>query len=355
MPPSVRVALVVLLALVAHASAQAYDPPRGDTRLVVLGDFNGSYGSTTYPAPLARVIAAVTGVWRPDAVLFSGDVIAGQSRELTRAQLDAMWRAFDEHVAAPLRQAGIAYALTVGNHDASSLRSGGAYSFPLDREAAAAYWADPLHRAGLTVHDGEDVPFHHAFTVGDVFVAVIDASSTHVPEARRAWLAEQLASEPAREAAARLVLGHLPLVAVSVGREAPGERLADAEALAAVLREGCVSAYVSGHHAAYYPGVWDGLEMLAAGGIGAKRLLGWDGPARSTVTVVDVWAATGELVYTTFDAVTLEALAPQDLPAALPGGVVLSARAGGVYAGAEGPAITAPACVGQERRAARLP
>lgn len=267
------VALVLTLAaLAAHAAAQPYDPPRGDTRFVVLGDFNGPYGSTTYPASLARVIAAVTEVWRPDAVLFPGDVVAGQSRELSRERLDAMWRAFDEHVAAPLRAAGIAYALAVGNHDASS----------------------PL-----------------------------------VTAERREWLAAQLASEPARQAAVRIVVGHLPLVPVSVGREAPGERLAAAEEIAALLREGCVSAYVSGHHAAYYPGVWDGLELLAAGGIGARRLLGWDGRPRSTVTVVDVWEAAGELTYATFDVETLEPLGGEDLPAALPGGVTLSARAYG--------------------------
>lgn len=324
------VALVLTLAaLAAHAAAQPYDPPRGDTRFVVLGDFNGPYGSTTYPASLARVIAAVTEVWRPDAVLFPGDVVAGQSRELSRERLDAMWRAFDEHVAAPLRAAGIAYALAVGNHDASSLRSGGGYAFARDREAAAAYWSDPAHRAGLALHDDADLPFHYSFTVGGVFVAVIDASSPLVTAERREWLAAQLASEPARQAAVRIVVGHLPLVPVSVGREAPGERLAAAEEIAALLREGCVSAYVSGHHAAYYPGVWDGLELLAAGGIGARRLLGWDGRPRSTVTVVDVWEAAGELTYATFDVETLEPLGGEDLPAALPGGVTLSARAYG--------------------------
>jgi hypothetical protein len=350
--PRLTGALVLLLAALSHAAAQPFDPPRGDTRLVVLGDFNGPYGSTDYPPPLARVIDAITGTWLPDAVVFPGDVIAGQSRELTREDLDAMWRSFDERVAAPLRAAGIAYALAVGNHDASSLRSGGQYAFARDREAAAAYWSDPVHRAGLEVHDAADVPFHYSFGVGGVFVAVIDASSPVVPEERRAWLADQLASEPARRAAVRLVVGHLPLVAFSVGREAPGERLADAEDLADLMREGCAAAYVSGHHAAYYPGVWRGLELLAAGGIGARRLLGWDGAPRSTVTVVDVWEATGELTYTTFDAVTLAPLTLDDLPAALPSGVTLSARAGGAVAATAGGGGTAATCAGEGRLAA---
>ena len=218
MPVPRRRAAVLLACLVlgflASTAAQPYDTPRGDTRLVVLGDFNGHYGATEYPPPLSGVLAAVTGVWRPDAVVFPGDVVAGQSRKLTRDDLDAMWRAFDARVAAPLRAAGVAYALSVGNHDASSLRDGDGYAYALDREAAAAYGADPAHRAGLSVHDADDVPFHYSFTVGDVFVAVIDASSASFPADRREWLAAQLASGPARAASARLVVGHLPLVPV---------------------------------------------------------------------------------------------------------------------------------------------
>ena len=313
----------------ALAGAQGIDAPRGDTRLVVFGDFNGPYGSTAYPAPVAGVVDAILQTWRPDLVVFTGDVVAGQSRSLTAEDLASMWGAFDRDVAAKLRAARVPYALTVGNHDASSLQSGGEYAFPADRAAAREYWSRPEHRAGLELLDSQDLPFHYSFTVGDVFVAVIDASSAAVTSERRSWLRDQLDSEAAQTAIARFVVGHLPLVPVSVGRDSPGESVSDAVPLAEVLSAGCATAYVSGHHAAYYPGDWDGLELLAAGGVGARRLLGIDGAPRSTVTVVDVWHEPSRISYTTYDAVTLEPVPADDLPARLPSGLTLSRRASG--------------------------
>lgn len=238
-----------------------------------------------------------------------------------------MWRAFDDVVASRLRHAGIPYSLAVGNHDASSLRSGAGYSFPLDREAARDYWSDPAHRTGIDMRAGSHAPFDHSFVVGDVFVAIADASSATVTAEQRKWLANELSSDAARAATARLVFGHLALVPISVGRDSPGEYVAQGEELADLLVQHCVSAYVSGHHAAYYPGVWRGLEVLAAGGVGARRLLGSDAEPRSTVTVVDVWSGSGSIRYTTFDAVTLEPVTASQLPQALPSGVVISRRA----------------------------
>lgn len=312
----------------ATATAQPHDPPRGDQRWVVLGDFNGPYGSLTYPAPVARVLAAITGVWRPDLLLSPGDVIAGQSRSLAAADLASMWQAFDDGVAAKLRSADIPYAFAPGNHDASSLTGpGGDYQFPLDRDAAAAYWGQEMYAANLDYLERADFPFNYTFAAGRTFVAVIDASSPTVDAAQRAWLGTALASPAARSAKLRVVVGHLPLVAVAEGRDGAGEVLGDAEQLAELFSAGAVDLYISGHHAAYYPGRLGELELLFAGGIGARRLLGDDGPPRSTVTVVDVWYQPLQLVYTTYDAATLEPLAAESLPAALSSGVRLSTRA----------------------------
>ncbi len=320
----------VLLAMLAPTALGQASGERGSTRIVIFGDFNGPYGSTTYPPAVRRVVDAIVGEWRPDGVVFTGDVVAGQSHALTRSDLDAMWAAFDESVASRLRSAGIPYGLAVGNHDASSLRSTGGYAFATDREAAADYLSQPVHVAGLAVTDGPHPPFDRSFLIGDVFVAVLDASSAAVTPEQREWLQDVLASAPAATAAARLVVGHLPLVPVSVGRDAAGEYLADGESLADLLATSCVTAYVSGHHAAYYPGVWRGLEVLAAGGVGARRLLGSDARPRSTVTVIDVWTEPPRIRYQTYDADTLYELSASELPASLPTGVVLSGRAGAV-------------------------
>lgn len=331
-------ALLTLGLATTHGVAQQrvgpYDPPRGEQRIVVFGDFNGPYGSLIYPPPVATVLTAITEVWRPDLLLSPGDVIAGQSRELTAAQLRDMWQSFDHAVAGRLRAAGVPYAFAMGNHDASSLgASDGGYLFERDRESAAHYWEQEMYRTNLAYVDRSNFPFDYSFRTGDTYLAVIDASSATISGAQRAWLAASLATPAARGARARIVVGHLPLVAVGEGRDRPGEVVADAGELVRLFEAADVDLYISGHHAAYYPGRLGDLELLFAGGVGARRLLGDERPPRSTVTVIDLWHDPLQLVYTTFDASTLAVLAPESLPAELVGGVRLSSRANPAIAG----------------------
>ena len=294
--------LACLASWSAARDATVPDPPRGDVRLVVFGDFNGPYGSVDYPAPVARVVAAITDVWRPDGVLLPGDLVAGQNRSLPDERFAAMWEAFDAAVAAPLRAAGIPYVAAMGNHDASNLRGAdGGFAFARERDAAAAYWARPEHRSGLEVVADDGAPFTLGARLGPLFVAVIDASGPVVDGSQRAWLATHLTSSPARDAAARVVMGHLPLVGIAVGRDRQGEVVWEADTLRDLMVAHGVDLYVSGHQAAYYPGRWEGLELLISGGIGGRRLRVGDAPARSAVTVVDVWLEPLTLRYTTFD------------------------------------------------------
>jgi len=239
-----------------------------------------------------------------------------------------MWQAFDEVSAAPLRAAEVPYAFAVGNHGASSLTANGTYQFPLDRAAAAAYWGQAMYDSNLAYVDREDFPFNYSFRHGEVFIAVIDASSAVVDDDQRRWLDDTLAGNAARSARLRIVVGHLPLVAVGEGRDGPGETLAAAPALTALLERRQADLYISGHHAAYYPGTLGELELLFAGGIGARRLLGDERPARSTVTLIDIWNEPLHLTYTTFDAATFDRLEAHDLPGELVGGVRLSNRSG---------------------------
>jgi len=296
------------------------DPPRGDVRVVVFGDFNGPYGSVTYPAPVARAVAAIIDVWRPDGVLLPGDLVAGQDRSLPIERFAAMWDAFDAAVAAPLRAARIPYVATMGNHDASNLRvADGSFAFARERDAAAGYWARPEHRAGLDVVADDGAPFTFATRLGPLFVAAIDASGPVVDADQRAWLSAALGTEAAREASARIVMGHLPLVGIAIGRDRQGEVVWEAASLRDLMLAHDVDLYVSGHQAAYYPGRWEGLELLFSGGVGGRRLRVGDAPARSAVTVVDVWLEPLTLRYTTFDPVGFEAYDATALPARLDG------------------------------------
>jgi len=282
--------LATCILAVAYAQpTEALAPSRGALRVVVFGDFNGPYGRLDYPPAVARTVAAIVEVWRPDLVLLPGDLVAGQSRALPDERFAAMWDAFDAVVAAPLRAAGIPYAATMGNHDASKLRNAdGGFAFAREREAAAAYWQDPRHLAGLELVDADGYPFAWSFRLGPLFVAVVDASGPVVDEDERADLRATLRSPAARSAGLRWVMGHLPLLGIAEGRAREGEVLWRAEALRDLLLDEGVDTYVSGHQAAFYAGRWGGLELLFAGGVGARPLLGASVPPRSVVNVVDI-------------------------------------------------------------------
>ena len=300
------VALVYVLALVVPWSTASDglvpDPSRGDVRFVVFGDFNGPYGSLTYAPAVAHIVGAIVDVWRPELVLLPGDLVAGQDRSLPDDRFAAMWDAFDEAVAAPLRAAGIAYVAALGNHDASNLRdAGGGFAFARERDAAAIYWARPEHRSGLDVVAADAAPFAFATRLGPLFVAAIDASGPVVDADQRTALTAALGSDAAREASARIVMGHLPLVGIAIGRDRQGEVVWEAPSLRELMLANGVDLYVSGHQAAYYPGRWEGLELLFSGGVGGRALRVGDAPARSAVTVVDVWLEPLTLRYTTFD------------------------------------------------------
>ena len=342
LPPVTRSGLVRVNALLAVLAcfapwsaardAAVHDPPRGDMRAVVFGDFNGPYGSLTYPAAVARVMAAIVDVWLPNVVLMPGDLVAGQHHTLPDDRFAAMWDAFDAAVAARLRAAGIPYVATMGNHDASNLRGrDGSLAFAREREAAAAYWARPEHWHGLDVVGPATAPFTALVRSGPLLVAVIDASGPVVDDEQRAWLEGALGSAPAREAGVRLVMGHLPLVGIAVDRDRQGEVIWEAASLRDIMLEHAVDGYVSGHQAAYYPGRWEGLELLFSGGIGGRALRAWDAPPRSAVTLVDVWFEPLVVCYTTFDPAGFQPFATAALPQRIDGygGVVeRSARDG---------------------------
>lgn len=293
-------------------------------RAVILSDFNGPYGSTDYPAPLARVMTRTLNEWKPGLFLSAGDVVAAQKRSLSDANVQAMWSAFDRQVAGPLRRANIPFAFAVGNHDGSSARVGSQFSFERDRRLLARYWNTPGNAPRLDFVDRSRFPFAYTFTFQKVFFAVVDASSNALQD--RAWLEAQLASVAAQAAPMRLVIGHLPLYPVGAGRADPGNVLAGAESLRAMLERYRVHTYVSGHHAAYYPARRGELNLLATGGIGARDLLGFPGTARSTVTVADFDVQARVIRLLTFDADTGERLDENSLPARLGSGDTLIER-----------------------------
>ncbi|MBE9169397.1 metallophosphoesterase [Pleurocapsales cyanobacterium LEGE 06147] len=287
----------------------------GDIRIVVISDLNSQYGSTTYEPEVDRAIALIPE-WQPDLVLCGGDMIAGQKRSLTESQIKAMWTAFDRHIAAPLRDSGIPFGFTIGNHDGSGAVVQEKLIFQNERELASAYWNESQHDPGLSFIDRGNFPFYYTFSQNEIFYLVWDASTHIISPQQLAWVEQSLASDRAQRASIRIVIGHLPLYAVAVGRDKPGEYLNNAEKLRSLLERYRVHTYISGHHHAYYPGKKGHLELLHTGALGSgpRQLLNSNLPARKTITVVDIFLASATTVYTTYDMQTLEIVSDRSLP-----------------------------------------
>lgn len=308
-------------ALLAQIAPQGVvNPPKGDVRLAVISDLNSAYGSTDYEPEVDRGIQLIP-FWQPDLVICGGDMVAGQKASLTREQITAMWTAFDQHVAAPLRRAGLPLGFTLGNHDASgALSSDRSFVFQQERELASAYWNDPAHDPGVQFVDRSQFPFFYTFAYNDVFFLVWDGSTSQIPADKLAWVEQSLGSDRAQQAKMRILVGHLPLYGVAIGRDQPGEVMANAEQLRAMLERYRVHTYISGHQHAYYPAHQGNLQLLHAGilGAGPRRLIAGDLPAWKTLTVVDIAFDNPELTtYTTYNIQTLEVIDPAVLPRSL--------------------------------------
>ncbi len=303
----------------AIGPAGLYAPQRGDVRLAVISDLNSAYGSTDYLAEVSEGIAMLPN-WQPDLVICGGDMVAGQSLDLSAREIEAMWAAFDEKILAPIRTAGLPFALTIGNHDASSYRDGdpnsGNYIYVLDRQETAKYWAGHQSDTDLTFIEAGGFPFYYSFKQNDIFYLTWDASSANVPPEQVAWADRALASPAAQSAKLRIVLGHLPMYAVSQKRDRPGEYLNQADALRQLLERHQVHTYISGHQHAYFPGKAGQINTLHAGALGSgpRSLLNTNTAAFQTLTIMDVFLETASAVYTTYNMNTLEVVDTQSLP-----------------------------------------
>lgn len=293
-----------------------FDPPRGDVRVVIISDLNSSYGSTEYD-PEIDLAVKLLPFWQPDLVLCSGDMIAGQDLSLSAEQVRAMWSAFDTHIAAPLRDMNIPFGFTIGNHDASGSRDGDGFVFQQERDLASAYWAEPTHDPGLQFVDRNEFPFYYTFKHNDIFFLSWDGSTNAIPPEKLAWVEQALSSEEAQQAKMRVLIGHLPLYGVAVGRDQPGEVMDNAEQLRDLLERYRVHSYVSGHQHAYYPAHRGNLQLLHAGALGSGPRPWIDSALEpyKTLTVMDINFETPELTtYTTYNMQQLSLVPLEELP-----------------------------------------
>lgn len=280
-------------------------------RIAVISDLNGSYGSTDYDREVAGAIERIVAL-SADLVICTGDMVAGQqdSPKLTEPQLQTMWSAFHATVTDPLTAAGIPLLVTPGNHDASAYPG-----FELERKIYDRTWTK--RSPEVEIIDGERYPFRYAVSFGGVLLVGLDVTTSGpLPVEEAEWAAQLLREEAPRHRAA-IVFGHLPIWAVTNGRES--DVIGD-QAFEEMLADAGGSAYLSGHHHAYFPFRSRGLLQISQAclGNGPRRYLGTDLIATKAFGILEI-SASGQideyaLAAPGFD----EPIALQSLPEALP-------------------------------------
>lgn len=256
-----KIATLTLCLIVTGLPAWA-DP----FRIAVISDLNGSYGSTDYGDAVHGAVASIIAR-RPDLVISTGDMIAGQRADpkLTAPELAEMWQAFHAAVSDPLSTAEIPLLVTPGNHDASAYPG-----YEGDRVAYAQAWEGRVPKVPLL--DARGWPRHVAVEMDGVMLIGVDATiSGPLDEAERAWLSGVLAgADPSQTI---VLFGHLPMMPISQGRE---DDVLDDPALFDAARAAGVDLWLSGHHHAFYSGLAGGILFVsqAALGSGPRRLIG---------------------------------------------------------------------------------
>lgn len=248
-------------------------------RIAVISDLNGSYGSTEYGPAVSAAIADIVAR-RPDVVLCTGDMVAGQRSDprFTVTELAAMWAAFRRVVVDPVRVAGIPFLPVAGNHDASAYPG-----FEAERGAYAAAMA-PL-QPDIAFAAAADYPFRWAAEVRGVLIVGLDVTVPGPLDAGQAeWLRGVLAGHVGMRS---IVMGHLPLQPVSRGRET--EVIGD-PAFQTLLATGGVRAYLSGHHHAFALREEGGVAHVAQAALGAgpRARLGEDAISPRAYTWIEI-------------------------------------------------------------------
>lgn len=281
-----RTACIAALLLVAcaepsplHRSAQAtprvesQGPPR-PLRVAVVSDLNGSYGSCEYGDAVHAAVDRLLAV-HPDIVLSTGDMVAGQRRGL---DYEGMWEGFHGAVSDELEEAGVPFAVTPGNHDAS-----GYPAFASERARFVNEWSS--RRPDVEMVDDAHYPLRYAFRRGPALFVSLDATtvgplSTDV----MAWLDRVLANH---DAPVKVVFGHVPLYPFTHGRER--EAIGDHALEDLLVRRG-VDLFLSGHHHAYYPGRRGALRLVSTAclGGGPRPLIGTDRPSERSLILMEI-------------------------------------------------------------------
>lgn len=307
-PGAIFILSVAMLFLIHSSMAD-----EREIKIALISDLNDAYGSTTYSPQVAKSIRFIADN-SPQLVLCAGDMVAGQSSKIATDTIPLMWNSFDLSVLRQISDSRALFAFTFGNHDGAGQR------FTHERQAAISFWQKNSPK--LDYIDNSGFPEYYSFEFGNLYFAVIDASSANLKNEQTRWLQKQLVSKPARDARLRIVMGHLPLYAISDGRNKAGDVLNNADNFFELLENYGVDYYISGHHHAFYSSKKGNVKFISAGclGGGPRRLVGSAQKSVKTLTLLSLFPEDKEFKLQTFDMTSEpKEISIQELPSSISG------------------------------------
>jgi predicted MPP superfamily phosphohydrolase len=258
-----------------HASLQ-------HRRVVVISDFNGSYGSVKYGPQVHSAIKKVTEL-NPDIVISTGDMVAGQKSGL---DYQSMWDAFNQAVTIPLLNKSIPFAITVGNHDGS-----GYSQYSLEREFFVKQWN--RYKADLNYLDDSNYPLYYSFEVNEMLFISIDTTLVgNLSKSQLIFLQQQLSLYNNKKH--KFIFTHVPMF--QFNQDSINESYFDNNILS-LIKQYNVQFYLTGHQHTYYPGFFDGTHHISQAclGAGARKLIGSDVVSARAITVIDLYDTHSEV------------------------------------------------------------
>lgn len=286
-----------------------------DLKILLISDLNDSYGSVTYSDEVHEVINKIEEI-NPDIILCGGDMVAGQKASLSMSEINAMWDGFNSSVLTPIYKLDKPFGFTVGNHDASP-------NYHKDRAAASTFWTANKNKVNLTFVDDTHFPYFFSYVKNNVFFISWDASSAQITDEVKEWMEQQLSTEIAGKAKARIVLGHLPLYAIVESKNKKGEVLDNADETLEFLKDHQVDMYISGHQHAYFPATKQKVTLLHSGclGGGPRQFINDDQPAKKAYSIIEIQKGNGfsKTRITGFRAVDHQLIPLNSLPDSIPG------------------------------------
>lgn len=276
-----NIILVVFFCFAAGSLSYAGKNTNNAIKIAVISDLNGSYGSIKYHKQIPEVISHIVDI-KPDLVISTGDMIAGQrlSPLLKRPKLETMWESFHNTVSDTLLQAGIPFAITAGNHDASLTKK-----FKLERQIYQQQWLKRVLEVNFI--DRSNYPFYYAFELKNILFIAVDATTVgHLSGKQFSWL-EELLKQAKAKYRQKIIFSHLPVWPFAESREK--EIIGDPK-LEALLQNNHVALYLSGHHHAFYPGYKDGITHVSQACLcsGLRKYIGSSQQSRRGYTMIEI-------------------------------------------------------------------